>query len=123
MDSINVTGSGGMHPAHQSQVLKKAELVDNALPVQNKSFSTSISISEIHQAQEEAIMELQKAMEAIQGPQKTLQISVHDKTQAIVIKVLNKETGDLIREVPSEKLLDVVSNMMEVAGIIIDKKI
>lgn len=123
MESINVTRSGGAHSLHQSQIVKKVENTNSATAVQHGSPSASISISEIHQAQEEAISELQKAMEAIQGPQKTLQISVHDKTQAIVIKVLNKETGDLIREVPSEKLLDIVSNMMEVAGIIIDKRV
>lgn len=50
------------------------------------------------------------------------EISVHEKTHTIMIKVLNKETGDLIREVPPEKILDVAARMMEITGIIVDKK-
>lgn len=72
---------------------------------------------------EEAVLELQKVIDAIQGPQKMFEISVHEKTHAIMIKVMNKETGDLIREVPPEKILDIAARMMEIAGIIIDKKV
>lgn len=39
-----------------------------------------------------------------------------------MIKVFDKQTGDLIREVPREKLLDVAANFMEMNGLIIDKK-
>ncbi|AUS28887.1 flagellar protein FlaG [Paenibacillus sp. P2(2022)] len=67
--------------------------------------------------------ELKKAIDAIQGPQKALEFSVHKETHAVMIKVMNKETGELIREVPPEKMLDVAAKMMELAGLIVDKKI
>ncbi|WP_422658578.1 flagellar protein FlaG [Paenibacillus sp. EC2-1] len=75
------------------------------------------------QSMEEAIVQLQKAIDAIQGPQKTLEFSIHEKTNAVMIKVMNKETGDLIREVPPEKILDLAARMMEITGVIIDKKV
>ncbi|MCQ4088818.1 flagellar protein FlaG [Saccharibacillus sp. JS10] len=81
------------------------------------------TIPQIHQDQEKTIQELKKAIDAIQGPQKSLEISVHKKTNAIMIKVMNKETGDTIREIPSEKILDVVAKMMEYTGILVDKKV
>ncbi|MEN1989192.1 flagellar protein FlaG [Paenibacillus hubeiensis] len=87
------------------------------------SASIAPSVAQLHEAQVKALQELEQAMEAVQGPPKTLQISVHDKTQTIMIKVMNKETGDVIREVPAEKILDVVAKMMELNGILIDKKI
>ena len=40
-----------------------------------------------------------------------------------MVKVLNKENGELIREIPPEKTLDLVANMMEIAGILIDEKV
>jgi flagellar protein FlaG len=40
-----------------------------------------------------------------------------------MVKVLNKDTGELIREVPPEKTLDLVASMMEIAGILVDEKI
>ncbi|MHA7579385.1 flagellar biosynthesis protein FlaG [Chryseobacterium mucoviscidosis] len=81
------------------------------------------SIAQMNESQKETINELNKAIEAIQGPQKSFEISVHEETHAIMIKVLNKETGDLIREVPPEKILDLAARMMEITGIIIDKKV
>nr|WP_154894879.1 flagellar protein FlaG [Paenibacillus xylanexedens] len=81
------------------------------------------SISHLAQDREQTIKDLERAIRAIQGPQKTLEISVHDKTHAIMIKVKNQETGDVIREIPSEKIMDVVANMLVYAGIIIDERI
>ncbi|WP_138227260.1 flagellar protein FlaG [Paenibacillus algicola] len=75
------------------------------------------------QTMDEAIQQLQKAIDAIQGPQKTLEFSIHEKTNTVMIKVLNKETGDLIREVPPEKILDLAARMMEITGFIIDEKV
>lgn len=81
------------------------------------------SISHLAQDREQTMKDLERAIRAIQGPQKTLEISVHDKTHAIMIKVKNQETGDVIREIPSEKIMDVVANMLVHAGIIIDERI
>lgn len=51
-----------------------------------------------------------------------LSFSVHEKTKQIMIKVLDKETKEVIKEIPSEKIVDMVASMMEVAGLIIDKR-
>lgn len=73
--------------------------------------------------QEKVIADLQKAIRAIQGPQKSFEISMHEKTNTIMIKVLDKETGELVREVPPEKILDLAAKMMEITGLVIDEKI
>nr|WP_237392024.1 flagellar protein FlaG [Paenibacillus dendrobii] len=72
--------------------------------------------------QVQAVQQIEKAIKAVQGPEKSFEISVHKGTHAIMVKVFNKETGDLIREIPQEKLLDVAASMMEMNGLIIDKK-
>lgn len=74
-------------------------------------------------AEEQLIRTIERAVKSLQGPQTTLEISIHEKTHDIMVKVLNKDTGELIREVPPEKTLDLVANMMEIAGILIDEKI
>ncbi|WHY19087.1 flagellar protein FlaG [Paenibacillus sp. G2S3] len=74
-------------------------------------------------AEEQLIRTIERAVKSLQGPQTTLEISIHEKTHDIMVKVLNKDTGELIREVPPEKTLDLVAKMMEIAGILIDEKI
>ncbi|MFP4975363.1 flagellar protein FlaG [Paenibacillus sp. CN-4] len=74
-------------------------------------------------AEEQLIRTIERAVKALQGPQTTLEVSIHEKTHDIMVKVLNKDTGELIREIPPEKTLDLVAKMMEIAGILIDEKI
>ena len=69
------------------------------------------------------IRTIERAVKSLQGPETTLDISIHEKTNEIMVKVLNKDTGDVIREVPPERTLDLVASMMEIAGILIDEKV
>lgn len=69
------------------------------------------------------IRSIDRAVKALQGPETTLDISIHEKTHDIMVKVLNKETGEVLREIPREQTLDLVAKMMEIAGILIDEKV
>ncbi|MGG4144868.1 flagellar protein FlaG [Paenibacillus algorifonticola] len=71
----------------------------------------------------QVVRTIDRVLKAIQGPDTTFEMSVHEQTKAIVIKVLNKETGELIREIPPEKTLDLVAKFMEINGILIDKRV
>jgi flagellar protein FlaG len=124
MDSmISASSAGGA--SVQLPGTRKNDIVvgDSPAPAAAQVRAQSVSTADSPKSQEQVVAELQKAIDAIQGPQKSLEISVHEKTHAIMIKVLNKETGELIREVPPEKILDLAARMMEITGIIVDKKV
>lgn len=126
MDPITSSGNMGSTIPTQPTIIKKEVSTE---PKPNVAIEQAIiAASQPTQAaklqnQEQAIQDLQKTIDAIQGPQKAFEISVHQETHAIMIKVKNKETGDLIREVPSEKVLDALAKLMEVTGLIVDKKV
>lgn len=103
---------------------------------QGRSGNTTSSVSTLKELQqvekrgilvsvgeEQLIRTIERAVKSLQGPQTTLDISVHDKTHEIMVKVLNKDTGEIIREVPPEKTLDLVAKMMELAGILVDERV
>lgn len=48
--------------------------------------------------------------------------SYDEATKRVNIKVYDKETDELIREVPPEKSLEVLKKVLEIAGIMIDEK-
>lgn len=73
-------------------------------------------------AEEQLIRQIQKAVRSLQGPETTLDIRIHEKTHELMVKVLDKSTGEVIREVPKEKTLDLVAKMMEIAGILVDER-
>ena len=52
-----------------------------------------------------------------------LEFSIHDRTKGIMVKVINETTGELIREVPPERVLDMVAMTWEELGLIVDEKV
>ncbi|WP_274362526.1 flagellar protein FlaG [Paenibacillus thermotolerans] len=73
-------------------------------------------------AEEQLVKVIEKANKALSGTYTTFEFSIHDKTKEIMVKVLDKETGKVIREIPNEKILDMVAKLWELAGIFIDEK-
>ncbi|ETT49976.1 flagellar protein flag protein [Paenibacillus sp. FSL R7-269] len=118
-------GNKGSMSNNLSKVDAKVESDDNTGRVRS-----GIEIKELERkginissGDEQVVKALERALKALQGPTTTFEVSVHKQTKAIMVKVLNKETGDLIREIPPEKTLDLVANMMEIAGIMVDEKV
>lgn len=65
---------------------------------------------------------IERANRAILGANKEFHFSIHEATKQIQIKVLDKDTKEIIREIPSEKVLDMIAKMWEMAGIMVDEK-
>ncbi|MBP2027775.1 flagellar protein FlaG [Acetoanaerobium pronyense] len=51
-----------------------------------------------------------------------LRFSIHEKTKQITVKIIDTATDEVIKEIPSEKILDMVAAMMEKAGLLVDKR-
>jgi flagellar protein FlaG len=51
-----------------------------------------------------------------------LEFKVHDATGRLKVTVLDKETGDIIREVPPQQVLDMVAKLDEMMGILFEQK-
>lgn len=73
--------------------------------------------------EEQIIRAVERALKALEGPSTMFEMRVHEQTHSVIIRVLNRETGELIREIPPEKTLDLVAKMMEFAGLLIDERV
>ncbi len=65
--------------------------------------------------------ELEKDIEMIHNV--GLRFSVHEPTGRTVVKVIDKESQELVREFPSEEILNVAAKLDEMLGIIFDKTV
>lgn len=50
------------------------------------------------------------------------QFQYHEETNRVSIKVIDKDTKEVIREIPSEEALELIQKMWEMAGILVDEK-
>jgi flagellar protein FlaG len=77
----------------------------------------------VSMSEEQWIRAVEKALKLVQGPITYLDFSVHKSTKEVMVKVMNRETGEVIREIPPEKHLDLVADLMKMAGILVDKRV
>ena len=71
--------------------------------------------------------ELKKALDKLTGflpnDNTSVEYEYHDKfTNDLMITIVDKTTKEVILEVPPRKILDLVAKMMEMVGVLFDKK-
>ncbi len=51
-----------------------------------------------------------------------LQFGIHEGTHRVTIKVIDRQTKKVIKELPPEKTLDMIAKAWELAGIMVDER-
>lgn len=113
--SINLTSEVGIDENkvnNQEKKVQSQEINKEAKGLEEKKYSQDEVIDIIEAANAEFVLY-----------DRRFEFSIHEKTKQIMVKVLDSTTDEVIKELPPEKVLDIVAGLLEVAGIIIDKKI
>lgn len=66
---------------------------------------------------------IEKSNHDLQMQNTSLKFSIHEKTKQIQVKVIDNTTNEVVKEIPAEKILDMVAAMLERTGIFMDKKV
>ncbi len=98
---------------------KTINVVENAQKKEQNGNST-----EQGQEQQPSTEQIKKAVEKLN---KNLMNSeaifgIHEATNRVTIKIVNKDTKEVIKELPPEKTLDMIAKAWELAGILVDEK-
>ncbi|WP_240903867.1 flagellar protein FlaG [Chengkuizengella sediminis] len=114
-EGVNQTNENSLrvNPSSESEQLAKTV---KQLKLKESEGET-LSISE-----KQLVRLVEQSNKAMSLSSTSLEYSVHEVTNDIMVKVLNKETGELIREVPPEKIVNLLAKSLEMAGIIIDER-
>ncbi len=72
-----------------------------------------------------ALMEkvLRDANDMMQGSATHFEFKIHEKSGEVIVKLIEDETNQVIREIPSEKLVEIITNLQELVGLCVDQKI
>lgn len=83
---------------------------------------TSQTPAELQSAEKE---KLKKAIEKMneQLPNSEAKFGIHEATNRVMIKLVDKDTQEVIKEIPPEKTLDMIAKCMEIAGVLVDAKL
>ncbi|WP_330214994.1 flagellar protein FlaG [Pseudomonas sp. AM8] len=77
-------------------------------------------------SQEPARADLEKAVtdirDFVQATQRSLDFSIDDSTHRVVVKVINTDNGEVIRQIPSETALKLAQNLSSASNLLFDDK-
>ncbi|MDD3298653.1 MAG: flagellar protein FlaG [Firmicutes bacterium] len=101
---------------------KPGDIAKSSTPKEDRWANPGAAV-EVSLGEQEIIDAIERANKALQGVDRRFEFSIHDKTREIMVKVINDETDEIIREIPPEKILDMVAKIWELAGLMVDRKI
>lgn len=55
--------------------------------------------------------------------ERRLKFEIHDKSHRVMVKIIDEKSGEVLREVPPKKILDMLSSFAEYVGLLVDKKV
>ncbi|MEG0642052.1 MAG: flagellar protein FlaG [Clostridium sp.] len=68
-------------------------------------------------------IKVEKANKIISSEGTHLKFEIHQKTHDVMVKIIDSDTGKVLRELPPEKLIDMIAKICEMAGLFVDKRI
>ncbi len=100
----------------------KVVVVDSANKAEDGSAGDASGQRQQAEANNERIKEaVEKLNKKMMGHSEAL-FGIHEDTQRLTIKIVDKDTKETIKEFPPEKTLDMIAKIWEMAGIIVDEK-
>lgn len=113
----------------QSNTAQEAAQVDNTVNVvaegQSKGNSNSNSNEQQAQQQQLSNEQLRRAVEQFNKNMLTHSeavFGIHEGTNRVTIKIVDKDTKEVLKELPPEKTLDMIAKVWEMAGILVDER-
>lgn len=108
-------------------VVKKAEQQDgqsNSGSGQQDKDHISLREQQTQQQLKASNEKIKTAIDKInkQLPNSEAIFGVHEETNRVTIKIVNKETKEVIKEIPPEKTLDMIAKAWELAGLLVDER-
>ncbi len=108
-------------PAQSQETVK-----DNGRQAENAGKSAAnVNVEKEPTANEKASNEqLKRAIEQLNrkiGNSEAI-FGVHEDTHRVTIKIIDKDTKEVLKELPPEKTLDMIARVWEMAGILVDEK-
>lgn len=108
---------GAVQPAET--VDKTTTVVENA---QEKG--TADSSEQSNKDQQASNEKVRKAVEKLNKSMANSEavFGIHEETNRVTIKIVDKGTKEVIKELPPEKTLDMIAKVWEMAGILVDER-
>ena len=121
IESAKFSSAAGQAAAYGAKVVQAKEAAAPAAPAAPEPVKAQrVDPKALSRQLQEVVQELNKQMERSTT---SLGFSVDNATGRDVVKVINKDSGEVVRQIPSEDLLRLAHSMETLKGILYNKHI
>lgn len=118
--TVNVDETTASVTRPQTENEKEGESGGSGSQQQQATGSRQAQAQQQSEQLKKAIAEMNKK---INNSNEEAVFGVHEDTNRIMIKIMDKDTKEVIKEFPPEKTLDMIAKIWEMAGILVDEKL
>ncbi|MCD7034442.1 flagellar protein FlaG [Metabacillus sp. GX 13764] len=111
--SINTISA--QHVPHTQETENKTKQ-DHLIPVVQENAETQITKEQLEKA-------IHGMNDFVQSGNTHLQFKLHEKLDEYYVTVVDDQTNEVVKEIPSKRLLDTYAAMNDFIGLLMDKKI
>ena len=112
--------------ASQSSANSNYEISEKAAAAykNNSEGQSSNNLDSEENGKKQATSSLREAVEKINATSANCEavFGIHEATNRVTIKMVDKETHETVKEFPAEETLDLIAKAWELAGIMVDEK-
>lgn len=104
--------------AFTGQKLERGQEGQPRLIVDKKENATSAREEVPREKVEQAAEKLNRLM-----ADRRLQFEVNEKSNRIIVKIIDQESGEILSEIPPENIVEMLDSIQEYVGLLVDKKV
>ena len=101
-----------------------SDIASQVVTVQEKDSNNNRENSKDEQS-EATNEQIKRAVEDLNKKMKhtSCEFGIHESTNRVMIKIVDNDTKEVIKEFPPEETLDMIAKVWEVAGLMVDEKL
>ena len=107
----------GVEQAAPEKATNDASLSAQALSQDNKSLATANEVS-----RDQLELAVKATQDFVSPVNSSLEFSIDEDTQTSVVKIIDKETREIIRQIPSEEMLSIAKALDTIKGLLFHQK-
>ena len=130
METINaaaMTYQGSVSTAEtKAESQPKVEAVEAATePVETKPVDDGTDSNTSQGIEQQRNAQIKKAVDEVNKKAVNSEaiFGIHEATNRVTIKIIDKDSRKVIKEIPPEKTLDMIAKVWELAGLMVDEKL
>jgi flagellar protein FlaG len=119
---VRSIGQGGQQAVDINRSTEKISQTNGVQASEKYKVSDNKNIQAKELTEKELEHAVEKLNKFLEDNRTHAEYEIHDKLNDIMIKIIDDKSGEVIQEIPSKKILDTVAKMMEMVGVLFDKK-